>query len=308
MNPFNHALIVENIQKDRLFMSPYNVSPKSLYWVQVLKSSEWPEITTTKDYWVLYGTVHSTPEEGMIVWGECDTPTGDNFVERGIIKQGEQVETPWIVRVSSGIQGGADKIALFFHVHDGFNGEGNFVQQTQLWTTTGGELHTATYTDRGFVLGLVDNDDHTGYLRVWFSTNLGLYVGWHLGRQSSSGDGHVDISTSPDLINWTRFERIGNTLNMPSGGIFDAIHQYPFNYNGTRYSFIDYKDAEGDFVALMTVDDYQRPVQFIKKIFPFNDLHDVSAHIEGDTAYIMVKTSIELGEPVYQFTYDLTLI
>lgn len=299
MNPF-HVVLHSNSGtiQPYIFLRSSDVTPESIYWTQVFKSSEWPEITTVKDYFVLYGTVHANAQDGGIYWGQCDTPQGSGFVESGLIMIGDQAETPYLIKANG-------KIHLYHHVHRDYNLNGYLVQETRLWSTTGGELHNATWTDEGYPLGIYNDDDHTGYAR-FFRKADNTIVALHLGRQNQNpAKAWVSHSTDEGL-SFTRQYQIDTTQAMPTGGTFGYSVICPFKYNNIQYGFFQYIDPTAKtHIAIAKLDADFLPLEFVKSIYQFDNLSDVQMYLEGNTAYINIKDSTEGGGVYKQFTYNL---
>src|SRR5690606_35158952 len=158
------------------------------------------EIITTKPYFVIYSSDHSTTGGG-IAWAECDDVYFNGFVERGLIISGNQAETPWLVRIPTSASGlTTDTIFLYYHTVMGEPGNDN-KQQTRLITSTGGLLDTATWTDRGRLVGIYSDDVHTGYCRV-FRRDDGTYLANHLTVGGASPKTYISEST--DGLAFTR--------------------------------------------------------------------------------------------------------
>lgn len=204
-----------------------DTSLSSLYWVHVYKSSDFPEITTTKDYFCLYSGDHEYVGGEGVYWGEMDDIMFTNFVEKGLIVEDvlDHTETPSLIRIPDAESGYTDsEIHLYYHV---LTGDTPVTQETRLITSEGLLLHTVSWTDRGAVLGEEGGETHTGYLRV-LKLGVGSYVGYHLAVGGGSSEWY--LSTSPDGHTWTRGRRI-DTDTYPMG----MISIFPFTYEGIDY-------------------------------------------------------------------------
>lgn len=300
MNPF-HAVLLNSfdglLSQPKTFLSSSDVTPSSIYWCQVFKSSEWPEIPTIKPNFVLYGTVHANAQDGGIYWGQCDTPQGAGFVESGLIMLGNQAETPWLIRANG-------KLHLYHHVHRDYNLNGFLVQETRLWSTEGGLLHEDIWEMEGYPLGIYNDDDHTGYCRI-HRKNDGVLVAHHLGRQNQNpSKAWVSYSTDEGLT-FTRQYQIDTTTGVPSGRFGYSVI-CPFKYNGIKYGFYAYTSANNQkWVALGKLNEDLLPIEFLKNIIQYPGLSDLQMFKDDNIAYLNIKDSVEGGGKYEQFTYDI---
>jgi hypothetical protein len=282
----------------------------TLFWPNIYKSSDFPEVTTTKAYFILYSTDHDA-SAGGVWWGEFDSFAGNiltGFVQRGRIFTGYQVETPFLIKIPTSESGLASE-TLFLYTHTNSTDPSNAgVQQSHLHTSTGGLLHTATWTDRGKPLGLQVGENHTGYLRVW-KRGVNDYIGNHmyndtvLPRQGA-------ISTSTNGLTFTRQGYYTGFEGMPTGGYLERSTLQAFVYNSILYGTFKYTDASGvKFIAIAKLDSITYlPQTFVKTLFRTN-VRDCRLYIEGNYAYILNKAG-EDGDllntnPYYLFKYNL---
>lgn len=273
------------------------VTKNSLYFPTVFKASDYPMFTFSKDYFVLYSTVHDGSVGGLY-WGEMDDPEYNGFVEKGLITSGDQSETPWLIKIPSEESGISEEIFLFYHKKTTSG------QETHLITTNGGGLlHESVWTDRGKPLGLLADENHTGYARV-YRRGVNDYIALHLTK--SAPDSEAKISTSPDGLNWTRLLTIDRTTAMPAGSNFHPF-TLPFTYNSKQYVFLDYFNPDGKrFIAVAEADGNFMPTLFIKTIYEFPNLNNVMAYIKNDVAYVVLSTAFEAPtEPYYLLIYPL---
>lgn len=142
----------------------------TIYWPYPYLSSLSPEITTTKMWFWLWSTDHDSGDGG-VYWGESDDLAGNGFIERGLIIDGFQAETPIYRRYPSNPR----PIHIYYHTDSEPVNLG--AQRTRLITTTGGLLHSATYVDEGHPLGFEAGDQHNGYLN--FDDIGGDLIGTH---------------------------------------------------------------------------------------------------------------------------------
>lgn len=233
-------------------------------WLFVFKSSEYPMVTTTKDYFCIYSTDHDTLANGAIAWAEIDDPELNGFDEQGIIVQnGFQSEFAWLIFMPAAKSAyGVDELFLYFHTQG--EAGSSIGQETRLWTTVGGApLHTATWTDRGYPLTVEVGDNHNGYFKDWLRPD-GVYVAHHLIIQGGTSPftNQQAWATSPDGVNWTRGGTFSIDDNMPAGGNFWRHDIHNFTYNNTLYGLIQYNNS-GRFIALAELD----PVSYLPQTF-----------------------------------------
>ncbi|TXK52400.1 hypothetical protein FVR03_01400 [Pontibacter qinzhouensis] len=304
INLFIHTLggsaaVAAPVQEDITMYSVLRVSDvtsPSLYWLQAHKSYDWPEITTTKPYFFLWSTDHHTgvPRNvlGQVWWGEADAPDLTGFVERGMLFIGEQIETPWLARGLNGL--------LHLYTHRETPSFGTSFQQTKLYTTTGGILHQATWTDRGYVLGLVtaNQDNHTGYCRVWEKhpenpayAGPDKYIAHHLTKSILPIAQYYSIS--PDGIAWARREQSDALLSvgMPSGYTFSMEQCGIFRRSGQNYA-VGIRSGSTKHICIIKLDADLRPMEFVRDLTDHmsSDLLSIlNVYFEGTTAHIYFK-------------------
>lgn len=272
---------------------PDQTSVYSIAWPNIYKSSDYPEFSTTKQYFTIYSPDHSIGDGG-IFWAEFEDLEFNGFEEKGKIIDGYQAEFPWLLRRSTAKTGISDELLLFYHTNTSDPSNVSGAQETHLITTSGGEeLHLCTWTQRGKVLGLEAGENHTGYLRA-FNLPDGTLVGHHL---KVGGDGgSAGVSVLDTGLNWTRKEILDNTQGMPSGGVFGRFSIKPFSYNGNNYSFIDYRDPQGvKHLAISQLDEDFLPIN-VTPVLP-KEYEDHVAEINGEVAYIYIRPGeIGIGE------------
>ncbi len=215
-----------------------DVTPTSLMFPNVYLSSDFPSLTTTKDYIVLYATEHDAGDGGCY-WGDADNVDLSDLTERGLIIDGDQAETPYLVLRPDDIDG--DIIHFTYHPDQGHPDSGGY-QQTRLLTRSGGLLHAAGWTDRGKVLGIVSppgTEDHTGYLKSYKLGDDSL-IGFHATKGiagiTESTIARYGVSSSVDgRATWTRENSyVDATSYMP---YLRSAYNYGiyFEYGGNKY-------------------------------------------------------------------------
>lgn len=298
-----------------LVVQPSQTSLDDLAWSYPHKSSDFPTITTTKDYFVIYSTDHiAVSADGKIMWGEMDDLEYNGFVELGEIVGGFQAEFAQLILIPTAESGlGADTVFLYYHT-DSTDPSNTINQETHLLTTTGGLLHTATWNQQGRVLGVVAGDDHTGYLRIW-KRGVSDYIGHHVitGGGSLPHTDQQQVSTSTDGLIWTRGDKYSLDDNMTGSITFWRHDVQPFTWEGTLYGIIRYDDTT-KFVGLFTLDtDTYLPTALIKELLE-DEYADLSGYLENDIMYIYlrgkntVQTNFPITSALYLYKFDLNEI
>tara|TARA_B100000378_G_scaffold217927_1_gene181162 strand:- start:4603 stop:5571 length:969 start_codon:yes stop_codon:yes gene_type:complete len=213
-------------QPPELKLNSANYTPDSIYWFRPYLASDYPELTCDKKYIFLYSTDHDSGQGG-IYWGKGNNLNLSDFEEVGLIIDGYQAETPFLMRFPQNDR----PIHLYYHttLNDPQN---NGHQETKLITTTGGELHTADWTYEGHPLGTFPEDQHTGYLKFW-ETQAGI-IGTHYRKGSNAQTGYIgewQYSTTVDGLTFQRGEIVnvldnieGNRRYVPSFGWFFEMY------------------------------------------------------------------------------------
>lgn len=282
-----------------------NFSPSvldSLYWPGIYKSSDWPLVETSKPYFTIYSSDHST-SGGGIAWGECDDLMGNGFVEKGVIVSGSQAETPILLYVPLSVSGlSEDEIFLYYHTSAGEVGNDG-KQQTRLITCSGGVLHNTQWTDRGRPLGLYNDDAHTGYATPRFNSN-GKIVASHLTIGGSNPKFYTSISDDG-----LTFTRVVETTNLTVDGYAYLKNEVrDFKWNNILYGFVCLRVGGLIKIAVATLDDNFIPSSIVYMIDKFYDIRQMMINVEGSIAYIRFKGGDNTNrfEPYYQITCDLT--
>jgi len=278
-------------------LSTSQTSVPSLYWARIHKSSDWPEITTTKDYFVLYSTVHSAGQGG-IFWGECDDVEYKGFVERGVVVSGYQAETPWLYR-------GSDATKPIYISYHTLSEPGHTVsQETRLIKTSGGVLHEAVWTDLGRPITLESGWNHTGY-NVVFKNDSNLYIAMHLTTQGSS---NYAISTSSDGEVFTFLKMLDINANMPVGTTFGWNNIRPFKYNAIQYGIIETRHDNSRFLTVATLNANFEPTGIVQDLYEFPNMTTFMTIIRDGWIYTSLVEASEEDEPVRVYKYKLSNI
>lgn len=313
MGPFDHAKLADLDQVDELqtFVSFANTyAPEGMIFPILHKSSLWPEIPTTKPYFLLYSTDHGT-FNARIAWGECDDPFGNGYVDRGIlVEENWECESPFLIRIPSAKSGLPDEIFIYYHVNSTHPDVPAGNQWTKLITTSGGSpLHECTFNDRGFVIVPEGSEDHTGYAKMYELAD-GTYLSHHL-----TGDGNplgsFGVSTSPDGINWTRvISVVDREEGLPAGTRIQtrpSINPFQLAGNNTQYGLVRYRDnVSNDFIGVCELDENLLPKTFIKQVAEGFGDYDGRFYVESDIAYLMCYK--EYNTTTFQYDDDDLLV
>jgi hypothetical protein len=304
----------------------------SLYYPKVYLSEPYKAYFSgiTKDYIVLYSTNHSgglstpTPANGAIAWGECDTPDLVGYVDKGIIIAGYQSETPSMLINPNDPNG--HHIWFFYHPDIDHPDSGGY-QQTRLRTTSGGvNLHDATYTDRGKILGFTSGEfalsvPHTGYADAYLEDDGSVTV-FHVTKAWTTDDlagiPNVGISTCVGSnYTFTRVESdIDTSSFMDTGRMFHGGPSLFFERNGIQYlvgrnaSIISSEINIKNYIAIYQADGNYQITSFLGNISSFiggNDNYNAGYFIDQindpDTLHIYY---IKSGTQMFHTTWDLT--
>lgn len=303
----------------------------SLYYPKVYLSNPYKAYFSgiTKDYIVLYSTNHAgglatpTPANGAIAWGECDTPDLTGYVDKGIIIAGYQSETPSMLINPNDPNG--HHIWFFYHPEATHPDSGGY-QQTRLLTTTGGvDFNTASYTDRGKILGFTAGElalsvPHTGYTDAYLEDD-GSVTAFHVtkGWADNTIEGVPNVGISTCVGNNYTFTRnasdIDITSYMPAGRQFHVGPSIFFMRNNLQYaigrnaSLIINDVNTNNYIALYQADGNYHITDFLGNISSFiggNDNYNAGYFIDEtndpDTLHIYY---IKSGTQMFHTTWDL---
>jgi hypothetical protein len=289
-------------------ITPEMTSNSSVYWFRPLLSADYPQFQLTKKYFAFWSTHHDAgnPPLGGIYWGEMDDLLNNGFIEKGLIINGNQHETPFLITIPNIESGISDDLFLYFHP-DASHPDGQSMQQSRLITSSGGESpHLCTWEDKGRILGVAEGNTHTGYLRV-YKRNVNDYISIHLTTGGSSPKFSTSVST--DGINWTRDKEYVLTQGLPSGSVLHDPHSIcPFKYNNILYAMAIVKNASGvKELCVVTLGDDYHVSGFVKVIENTLDYTTIMLRVEGTVAYVYAQggTNVNRFEPIYLFRWDL---
>lgn len=319
---FFNAIAATNkrkVGKPPLVVTPYTkivdvgtqLSIGQMMFPTIYKSSEHPQFTTTKPYFTIYSTDHESNANGQIWWGQMDDPNWTNFAEVARIPtagDGFQPESPYLV-TKDGVG------HIFYHTSaaDSRNGSG---QSTHVMVTSGGAApHLCTYTETINVLGWQTGENHTGYL-IPLRLNDGTYIGYHSAYTDADLTlSYSAISSSPDIINWTRVATIEHARILPdgSGRRHDRLNMHPFYYNGVLYNML----TGNQKVYVAKVDSNYLPSEFVIEIYDKQDFTTQNFYSENGIGYVGIRSTEGTYTPVpgaaldgdwYQITFNTSAI
>jgi hypothetical protein len=303
----------------------------SLYYPKVYLSEPFKAYFSgiTKDYIVLYSTNHSgggatpTPANGAIAWGECDLPNLTGYVDKGIIIAGYQSETPSIIINPNDPNG--HHIWFFYHPDTSHPDSGGY-QQTRLLTTAGGvNLHDATYTDRGKILGFTAGEltlstPHTGYADAYLEDDGSVTV-FHVTKSwmadTLAGIPNVGFSTCPgNSYVFTRQQSdIDTSSFMPAGRQYHGGPSLFFVRNGIQYlvarnaTIVSSEINIKNYIAIYQADGNYQITSFLGNISSFiggsdnfNAGYFIDETNDPDTLHIYY---IKGGTQMFHTTWDL---
>lgn len=313
INTFQNYLYGENkdmsIPKDVIDITTLSILPKDVMWFRPYLASDFPEITCDKKYFFLYGTDHSTAA-GQIWWGKGNDINCTDFAEQGIIlTNAYQCETPYLVRIPEA----PEIICLYYHT-DASDPVNSSRQQTHLITTTGGILHTATWTQRGTVLGGIE--PHTGYFKL-YKLGAANYKGIHV--TTSGIPQNYAFSTTPDGINFTRgaafdksaFLDVTQQYKITTGYMFNKYGKWWYIGNIAPVTF----SGQTTF-CLIRLNDDLTPYMFCKLLNKGQGINivlnkvqgDLEVYTEGDFAYLFWKQGTFIKNAKYELSNLLEFV
>jgi len=273
------------------------VNSHGVAWLYVYKATDYPVVTTSKDYFGFYSTDHHT-STGGIYYFECDTPRLEGFTGNTLIWDGYQAEYPWLMVIPTAESGlVTDTVFIYFHTSTA-DPANSGDQLTHVITHPGGDLTAGTWTDRGVIVPSEGTEDHTGYGKVW-KRGVGDYIMQHKwGTVGVNADVYdYKVSTSPDGLVWTRETQFSGAdfgtdgWNTPHG--LEVISN-----NG--YAII--RDlATPRKLSIVTVDQYNIPQTLVKNVYTMNYTPgggNITAYFESGYAYIYIRAGAD-GDTIY---------
>lgn len=275
----------------------------SFFWFTPYRSSDFPEIECDKTYFFLYSTDHNQNfSQAACYWGKGNNLDLSDFQEVGLVVTGYLAETPFLYRFPD-----ADRpIFLYYHTVDSnpINLCGG--QETNLITTSGGALHTATWTQEANPMGCQgDGQNHTGYIRFWDIE--GVLTGNHSFIGAAPAD--WQRATTSDGLSFTTLNTyINYDVFLETGRSWALSWMEVFNYNNKYYAFVNSMDNNlafslGDFptagLHLVEINADLEIVRLIKTLNNNSLDQAFSFFIEGNTAHFYRQS----GRTDYPDTY-----
>lgn len=292
---------VETTMEFKLIFNPSDTSISTLLWLRIYKSSDYPMITTSKDYFVTWSTDHDSGAGGLW-WGEMDDLEFNGFVELGQIYDStsdfgatSQAETPELLIIPDSVSGYTNsQVHLYYHMFQptGFQAR----QETHLMTCDGGVLHSATWTQRGSQIPFGTGDTHNGYLRPYTRAG-GDYVGYVF--RSTSVDNPPSeryIVTSVDGHTWVKQEIVDKNA-IYGTGFYNPCYTIIFEYNSVRLAVSWLKgllSTDPSTFGIVRIDPLtHRATHLILELRLDDDLLDISAFKSNTELYIYYKRGID---------------
>lgn len=308
MNPFQHSILstTGDIAGLTLRLTGADTQLDSLYWFIGYKSVDFPEVVCDKDYFFIYSTDHSSLTGAAIAWGKGNNLDLSDFIEVAKINiaPNYQSETPQLIRIPS-----VDGNVLHLYIHTDSPEPGNDnKQQTRLFTASGGnELHLNTWNDLGRPLGIVTDENHTGYFRG-YERGVNDYIATHIAKGGLPQPWKQ--STSTDGRTWTRGVTVDTITGTESGYFAQLSDGLYFEKYGIQWWIGQLHPESGSGIF-----DADKKIALCKSVTPFGELEQVkllnagkenlrhTLIINGDLAHIFITNP---KTDLYHGTYDLT--
>lgn len=273
-----------------------NISKSGFYFFKHYETANYQNVVCDKKYFFLYSPDHDIGASGLF-WGKGDNLDLSDFVEVGLIHDGDQSETPWYIEL--------DGVShLYFHTMATENGNNN-KQQTRLFTYSGAaaELHLMPFVDSGRPLGIFGDDNHTGYAKV-YDISPNRVIATHIRKQGLPQPWARSVSTDRGLT-FTREEDIDTVTGIETGYFFKPSIGTYFNFNGFQW-FIGIIESDAGGGQKMIVGksngvDYSSITQKAV-IWALDVLRVHSVKIVGTTAYVQFTRD---KNSLFQGKYDL---
>lgn len=281
----------------------------SYLWFNAYKSSDFPTIVNDKKYFFLYGTNHDIGDGG-IWWGKGDFLDLSDFNEVGLIWEGYQTETPYLMTIPEVTDN--EKVHLFFHNHGDDPANPLSIQNTRMFSTAGGVLSDDIWTDRGYPLDFEVGENHLGYLKM-FKTNYGEYRSIHLSQGGTPAQYKFSIFNPLDRT-FTRGDIYNLTLGIENNNQLKASFGTHFNKYGIDWFLgtvepIDSSPIPGAENKQLILAKSQNNFQVYEQVALLNYgnvTRNYEAHIEGDFAHLYWQNNDDgLDDSIYYGKYDL---
>ena len=279
---------------------------KSFYFFYPYKTTDFSKVVCDKEYFFLFSTDHDSNLGGLFI-GKGNNLDLSDFQYVGQIQIfGSQIETPRLVERNG---------VLFMYSHTDSNESGNNnMQQTRVHTYSGlaAELQTiTTWVDGGRPLGIVGDDNHTGYFNTYPNSSVGD-IGIHITRGGLPQPCASSISSDGGYT-YTRLEEDIDSITGVETNYFAQLQdgRY-FTYKGQQF-WIGHLHPQSNIVTTgiwkvekkiiiaKTTNAYFSSITQKRQIYPDLMLRS-SPYIVGDIAYVYftkLKTDLYVGK------YDL---
>ena len=282
-----------------------DVTPPTIYWYRPYKTSLFPTLTIDTKYFWLYSTDHGSgaQSQGGLWLGKSNTLDPRDMVEVGLLWQGNQAETPFIMYFPNNPR----PIHMYYHT-DTTDPDSGGMQRTKLKTTTGGDLINSTWVQETDPLGDEVDDQHLGYLKVW---NVeGTLRGIHSkGVYGGSTFGRWQNSTTVDGLTFTRGAEHDTFLNVLDGRRRAPIRSWYFKLFGQWWnlgttipnSLTSAPQVNSQLVLFKTNTNLDITEQ-VKVLNYGETTRGFEFYIDGATAHIYMNN---YDDPIRYSTYDL---
>lgn len=276
----------------------FNATDSSLdnfLWFNGYRTADYTGLTIDTNYFFLYSSDHDN--DGVYL-GKANNLNCSDFVEAGKITVTASAETPHFLQIDAAPD--SDKLHLFCHGSYG----GSITQETKLFTTSGGDLLTSTWTDRGTVLGVEVDETHTGYTKVFTHQNDGFRA-VHLTVGGTSAE--YKFSSSSDGRTFTRDGVVDLHTYMPTGYELKASYGNYFKKFGKHW-FIGTIETLGAIVGsidkniILAKTDVDMNITELVSVIDSTNRRNTECYVEGNTAHLYITNT---EDSIHYSTFDL---
>lgn len=297
----NPVPVSANLYDAGLKLQAINYSPNSWYFFRPYLTADFSSVVCDKTYFFLYSTDHDASTGGGIWWGKANNLDLSDFVEVGqVVSGGDQEETPFLMQIGS-------TLSLYYHTTTTEAGNGS-KQQTRLITSVGGnQLHLNSWTDQGRPLGIVADENHTGYPLPYQRENDIILT--HIGKGGLPQPWKTSVSTDGGLT-YSRNETVDVITGIETGYFAQLSEGIYFTFQGQQFWIgqVHPETTTGGIhaiekkiiIAKVTATEFSSVTQ-LDNIHPDLVLR-TQAFIEGTTAHIYFT---KLKSDLYYAKYDL---
>jgi len=278
----------------------------SLYFFRPYKTSEFSKVVCDKDYFFIWSRDHGSSSGAYLFLGKGNNLDLSDFTYIDKLNiEGSQIETPYLVERNG---------VLFMYCHTNKGGENGNAQQTKLFTYSGvaNELNLIdSWVDEGRPLGIVGDDNHTGYFNPYPNSGLGD-IGIHITKGGLPQPCASSISSDGGYT-YTRLEEDIDSSTGTEPNYFAQLQdgRY-FTYKGQQfwlghlhpklgYQGADIHAMEKKIIIAKATNTSFSSVTQKRQIYPELMLRSMP-YIDGDMAHIYFT---RLKGDLYYGKYDL---